>query len=232
MTANPPAHVRLFYVDDSGAPETGWIIYSWIECAIVDWNEGLRCWLDLRKTLFADRRIPPSYQLHTTKFLNGRGNPSTDPTQNASKQIRRQVIEQALGTIGGTPVLGVGTAYRHTAARGKLYARERTRLYELLVARLDSRLTAAGELGIVFMDGNGSDGSYHAAHRALKLRHRRLIEDPQFLPAHKSQWVQMVDIVAYSAYQGLLRHPAKQFAWNWYNHYLAAMDVNGGLLAL
>jgi hypothetical protein len=36
-TGNPPAvppasGVRFFYVDDSGAQETGYIVYSWIEC--------------------------------------------------------------------------------------------------------------------------------------------------------------------------------------------------------
>jgi hypothetical protein len=43
--------VRLFYVDDSGAPNTGWVVYSWIECAVADWRHGLRWWLDLRKRL-------------------------------------------------------------------------------------------------------------------------------------------------------------------------------------
>ncbi|HEX5400730.1 MAG TPA: hypothetical protein VFX16_00355, partial [Pseudonocardiaceae bacterium] len=34
---------------------------------------------------------------------------------------------------------------------------------------------------------------------------------------HRSQWVQMADLTAWSAYQGLLRHEGKQFAWTWYD---------------
>lgn len=147
---------------------------------------------------------------------------------NASKETRRRVMEQALATIGAAPELRVGTVFRLTAARGRAFHRERTRVYDRLVASLDARLGAAGEHGLIFMDGNGTDVSYYAAHRALKLAHRNVIEDPLFQAAHRSQWVQMADIVAYSAYQSLLRHPGKEFAWGWYGQHVGRIDANGG----
>jgi hypothetical protein len=85
---------------------------------------------------------------------------------------------------------------------------------------------------MVFMDGDGTAAGYHDAHRALKLDHRHVIEDPLFVPAHRSAWVQMADLVAWTAYQHLLRHPGKRFAWEWYDRHLRASDINGGPVAL
>jgi hypothetical protein len=182
--------------------------------------------------MFAAHKIPPSYELHSTNFLNGRGHPSLDPAWNDSKEARRNLVEQALTVIGTTPQMSVGTVYRHTAARRRDYNRERGEVYARLVAELDARLGRVGEHGLIFMDGAGTDPAYYAAHRALKLAHRNVIEDPLFQHSHRSQWVQMADIAAYTAYQGLIRVPAKQFAWDWYTDHLGPIDVNGGPMAL
>ncbi|WP_020576253.1 DUF3800 domain-containing protein [Actinopolymorpha alba] len=221
---------RLFYVDDSGAAETGWIVYSWIECRVDEWRAGLRAWLDLRRTLYADYKIPPAYELHATKFVNGRGNPSTDPAWNRSKHLRGVVVERALEMIGRCPALRVGSVYRETGVRGRDYAEQASQVYRATVHHLDQRLATADGLGLMLVDGNGSDHSYQAAHRDLKLDQRRIIEDPLFQPAHRSQWIQMADLAAYCAYQSLIRIPAKKFAWDWYDSYLSGSDANGGPL--
>jgi len=229
MTATP---VRLFYVDDSGAEDTGIVVYSWIECAIDDWRLGLRGWLDLRKDLYARYAIPPAYELHATRFIRGTGNPSTNPAWNRRKQDRSQVMRHALATIGGTSELSIGTVYRRTTARGAAYQAQREQVYQALVAHLDTRMAAAGEYAMIFMDGDGTAAGYYNAHRRLKLAHRNIIEDPLFVPAHRSAWVQMADLVAWTAYQSLLRHPGKRFAWRWYDGHLLARDVNGGPMML
>jgi hypothetical protein len=230
----PPAGgVRLFYVDDSGAQETGYAVFAWIESTFPNWTLGLRAWLDLRKSLYAQYQIPPSAELHATKFISGRGNPSQDPGVNMSKRDRRDAAEQALAAICACPELHVGVAYRETPARKKAYAVERDGAYVGLVDHLDTRLTKAGEHGMIIMDGNGTAANeYYSAHRRLKLSARNLIEDPLFVPAHRSAWVQMADFVAWTAYQGLLRHPGKRFTWGWYDQYLRGCDVNGGPLAV
>lgn len=89
----------------------------------------------------------------------------------------------------------------------------------------------AGELGILYMDGDGTDRSYVAAHRELKLATRSLIEDPAFQHSHSSHLVQFADLVAYAGYQHVLQLPEKRFAWSWYPS-LSAVDVNGGPLAV
>lgn len=224
----PAAPARLFYVDDSGAQETGWAVFAWIECTFPNWSTGLRAWLDLRKSLYAQHQIPPSAELHATLFINGRGNPSQNPGLNMSKSARHAVAEEALATICQCAELHVGSVYRHTTARRKAYAAERNATYVGMVDHLDTRLGAAGENGMIIMDGDGTETSYYSAHRGLKLSSRNLIEDPLFVPAHRSAWVQMADFVAWTTYQSLLQHPGKRFAWGWYDRYLRACDVNGG----
>ncbi|MEU4675105.1 DUF3800 domain-containing protein [Amycolatopsis sp. NPDC023774] len=124
----------------------------------------------------------------------------------------------------------MGAVYRHTAERRKKYAIERDATYGGLVDHLDTRLTGAGEHGFIVMDGNGTGDAYYAAHRGLKLNARNLIEDPFFVAAHRSAWVQMADLVAWTTYQGLQQHQGKRFAWGWYDEYLRGCDVNGGPL--
>lgn len=230
MTLPTATPMRLFYIDDSGAPDTGFILYSWIEVAPGDWNAGLKAWLDLRKDLYRNYSIPPSIELHATALVGGRGTPSTDAAVNQSKETRRRVMQEALAVIGSTPALRVGTVYRQTEARGKAYGRERDAVYAELVDHLDTRLGQSGEYGLIFMDGDGTAPGYRVAHRGLQLSSRRIIEDPLFQGSHLSQWVQMADLVAWSTYQALLRHGGKQFAWNWYDQHLRISDINQGPL--
>jgi hypothetical protein len=149
-----------------------------------------------------------------------------------SKRTRQDVAEQALAVICECPELQVGTVYRQTSARRKEYAAERDVVYAELVNHLDTRLSRDGEYGVIVMDGNGTATGYYNAHRGLKLSSRSIIEDPMFVPAHRSAWVQMADIAAWTAYQGLQRHIGKRFAWGWYDQYLRSCDVNVGPLAV
>jgi Protein of unknown function (DUF3800) len=224
MTAAP---LRLFYVDDSGAEVTGFATFSWIEFRLEDWKPGLRQVLDWRKALMAEHRIPPLYELHATKFANGRGNPSLDPDWNRKKSNRSLVIDDFIAFLGGCSWAGIGTVYSQTTLRRGHFAKERGRVYSELVRLIDSRLSAAGELGILVMDGDGTDDSYISAHRGLPLNTRSLIEDPVFQHSHRSQWVQLADITAYAGYQHLLQHEGKEFSWPWYPA-LLGRDVLGG----
>src|SRR4030081_1824221 len=108
---------RLFYVDDSGAEDTGFVVYSWIECTVPNWHGGLRAWLDLRKSLYAQYQIPPSAELHATKFISGRGNPSQDPGVNMSKRTAETPPSRRWRP--STRALSCTSAYRETPARTK-----------------------------------------------------------------------------------------------------------------
>jgi hypothetical protein len=222
----------MYYVDDSGAVETGYIVFSWIEVTPDGWRGCLRHWLDFRKDLYTRYSIPVSAELHTGDFVGGRGTPSLDAAVNDSKAIRRRIAAEAIEAIGLCSDLQVGTVFRQTPDRGKAFHRAKADVYLQFVGHIEQRLATDGALGTVFMDGNGTDPTYRKAHRALKLKDRRIIEDPLFQGSHLSQMVQMADLTAWSSYQGLRRHPSRSFAWTWYEDHLKPIDSNGGPLAV
>ena len=219
---------RLFYVDDSGVEATGWIVYSWVECAIPDWASAHQGHLDLRRKIYTQFAIPTSYELHSAPFIAGAGTPSTDLEWNRHKRHRSQVLTMALTYLADATELRVGTVYRHTEKRRREYAAEKADVYAELVGHLDTRLGAADEHGMLFMDGDGTDVSYARVHRRLRNDTRRIVEDPVFQASHQTYWIQLADIVAWSAYQHLQRDPRRGFAWDWYTTHLAPSDTNGG----
>ena len=233
MSARTSIRFRLFYVDDSGSPQSGIVVYSWLECDAGAWRDGLQSWLDLRQQLHAHHTIARDYPIHAAPFAAGRGNPSTDPTWNRNREQRRQVLRTMLARLAATDGVHVGTVYRRTTARRDAYAAQRADVYRRLVTRIDRRLADHHEHGLVLTDGDGSDHSYAAAHQALTIDRRRLVEDPQFPQRSKrNPWLQMADLVAWTAYQPLLCADNRRYAWPWYSTYLAANDINGGPLAL
>lgn len=228
----PSEGFRLFYIDDSGSPNDGYVIYSWIEVTPSRWPAGLRHWLDLRKRLYAKYQVPPATEIHTTKLIGGRDMPAIGGSLNTSKAERRDFVRDALEGIGQNTDVRIGSVYRVTTARGRAYNAERAAVYQLLIKHLDDRLNDANEFAMIFMDGDGSDPTYFREHRDLKLATRRILEDPLFQHSHVSQWVQMADLAAWTTYQALERHAGKPYAWSWYDDYLRGSDVNGGPVQL
>lgn len=227
-----PLHLnRLIYADDSGHPQTGLVVYGWIEFSPDHWSSVLRSWLDMRKRLWRDYRIPVTKELHTTEYVNGRGRISTQvPDRHLHngveywKDFGREVALECLETLRCTEGLSIGAVYR----RGdpKDLAVTRAQAYEALVERFEEELVSSESLGLVVMDGDGSDISYRNAHRNLELSKRHLIEDAIHLDSRSSQLVQMADLVAWSANSAVDNHAGNEFAWNWYSDHLAERDRN------
>jgi hypothetical protein len=217
--------MRLFYVDDSGAESSRTVVFGWVELLVTDWRPALRMWLDWRQALNSSVGLPASYELHGTKFANGRGRP-TGTDWDHHKAHRSTTMVDALSTIARLPGVQAGAIYRKVPARTKYYDGKAT-AYADLVAMLDQRLTNAGELGMVVMDGDGTDPLYRTTHRGLKLATRSIIEDPIFQGSHLSQWVQMADLVAYSAYMAVLQAPGKAALWGWYPDLLGPTSSTG-----
>ncbi|MBQ6639697.1 MAG: DUF3800 domain-containing protein [Saccharopolyspora sp.] len=206
--------VRVFYVDDSGAQQSGMNVFGWVELELRTWSQVLRGWLDWRQELYRSIGLATDFELHATDFVGGRSRP-TGTDWDAVKANRSSVMREALSTVARLEGLEAGAVFlrtpsgvKHKAAKADAYAR--------LVRYLDARLTAAGELGLIMMDGDGNDHSYRTAHRELKLATRSVIEDPLFHHSHHSQWVQMADLVAYTAYMRVARVERKAHTWGWY----------------
>lgn len=134
----------------------------------------------------------------------------------------------ALGTIAALPGIRTG-AVVHRVAPGTKFHRAKAETYGKLVTMIDQRLNTDDDLGMVIMDGDGSDPMYRATHRDLKLATRSIIEDPLFQGSHLSQWVQIADPIAYAGYMAVLREPAKKVMWDWYPALLGPSNVTGSL---
>ena len=76
MTATP---TRLFYVDDSGSVDTGYVVYAWIETTTEGWRRGMRSWLDLRRELYGKYRIPISHEAARNQVRTWTAEPVVGP---------------------------------------------------------------------------------------------------------------------------------------------------------
>lgn len=221
----------MFYIDDSGHPQSGLVVYGWVEFAPDRWTSILRTWLDMRKRLWRDLGVPVTKELHTTEYVNGRSRISSRfPDRHRHdgvefwKDFGREVAVECLETLRSTEGLTVGAVFRW--GDPKSLAHTRRSAYSALIARFETELDAQDALGMVFMDGDGTDPTYRTAHRSLKLDQRRVIEDAIHLDSKHSQLEQMADLVAWSAYASLDRHAGNEFAWGWYAGFLAERDIN------
>jgi hypothetical protein len=224
-----PTLDRLIYVDDSGRPQSGRVVYGWVEFAPDHWAAVLRNWLELRKQLWRDAGVPVTRELHTVDYVNGRGRISQKfPAKHHHngvqhwKDLGRDVAESCLATLRSTEGLRIGAVHR--CGDPADFARTRQDTYTALVGRYEAELLQADSLGMVFMDGDGSDPSYRSTHRSLKLDRRRVVEDAIHLDSRHSQLGQMADLVAWSANATLDRHANNEFAWHWYETFLAERD--------
>ncbi|GMA36842.1 DUF3800 domain-containing protein [Demequina litorisediminis] len=190
--------------------------------------------MSLRKEFYRDHQVPPSAELHATKYVNGRTSITTAFSDDLEerKALGRAIAERCLETLASQPAISTGAVYRRTEAKGRDYHRERGDVYRNLVHRWDAEHRAADTYALVSMDGDGSDATYLNAHRSLPLDTRHVIEDPMMHDSKSSQWVQMADLVAYSVFTHLNRHPNNEFGWDWYERYIQPSDVNGGPLLL
>lgn len=220
---------RLVYVDDSGHPRSGLVVYGWIEFAPDRWSSVLSRWLENRKSLWRELRVPVTQELHTTEYVNGRGRISTKIPDHYVhdgveywKDFGRDVAVRCLETMRYTEGLALGAVYRRGAAAN--IAQTRQHAYASLVEYFENELAATDSLAMVFMDGDGSDSSYRNTHRSLELNQRRVIEDALHIDSRNSQLIQMADLVAWSANAAIDRHPRNEFAWTWYEDHLSERD--------
>ncbi|MEU8331591.1 DUF3800 domain-containing protein [Micromonospora sp. NPDC048839] len=216
----------LFYVDDSGSEASGYTSYSWIAVDPARWSEADKRWLGFRSQTYRRHGIPASVRLHATDLAGGRGRPSMDPMWKRSDGL--VVIREGLRAIAALPGIGVGTVYRRTSARGSSFHNNKLDLYGRLVEILNRDLDVRDSFGMIVMDGDGSNLAYARSHRALTTGGRRLIEDPHFRHASVSQWVQIADFAAWSAYHSLRPTNRRTTSSTWYADILGHLDVNGG----
>jgi len=110
---------RLIYVDDSGSVDSNLIVYGWIQCSPERWRYALRTILEMRKTLYRNHSVPPSQELHATKFINGRDRISTTADKTEWKTLGREVAIHCLTTLANCDDIRIGSVYRRTISNGE-----------------------------------------------------------------------------------------------------------------
>ncbi|WP_370376524.1 DUF3800 domain-containing protein [Catenulispora sp. GAS73] len=213
---------RMYYVDDSGDNKAGIAVYSWIEVDPEQAMTALAVWLRFRGRLFELHQIPEEVEIHAVKFLSGRGRPSAEEKVNKSKELRHEIFLDALKTISELPGVNVGAVYRRSPHRPSRFADVMRDTFCKLVLGIDRRLFLTGLQGVMIIDGEGDSScrEYFRLFRGLDLSGRQLIGGPLFQPSDESQWVQIADIVAYTAFQSVIRRPGREFCWTWYEDYI------------
>lgn len=199
----------FFYVDDSGDQHR--ILLSAVAVPVDRWNECLSHWLDWRRKLYREHSVPAGFELHAGHFVIGRGRPAGtppdgfEPPVNTSKALRRRLYRSGLETIAGLPARIMTV---HRSGTDKMAA------YRELRARVERQLAEWDTVGVLVVDG--LDEGHRAEHRELPLTSRRVIEDPWMQPSHHSQFIQIADLTVHTAFQALVRNPAREFMWSWY----------------
>lgn len=214
--------LSLIYCDDSGSPNDGYVVFSWVEVKPDKWSSALSSWMQHRKNLFTKYGVPPSARLHASDLIGGSGSPSVDDTFNRSGILRQALLEDSLVAIGENDSIEVGTVYQRTLQRGQGYQTAKANVYTKLLDSWDSKAAREERYRMVLLDGDGTDRTYLNAHRKLDPDTRRIIGDPIYQDAPSSQWTQMADLLAWAAYQGRRPNENKAYAWDWYNDFIVA----------
>ncbi|MFD8202147.1 DUF3800 domain-containing protein [Streptomyces sp. NPDC059701] len=210
------APLRLYFVDDGGnARTTVCFAALGIDLAYVD--AANQRWRTFRAELDADARleIPAESSLHSVKLVGARGrhvHRSRSTDRITHRRHCQEVILRGLRTIAAIPGARVRVVYRETDD----YGRDRPALYAALLRQLNAELAKSGTHGVVIVDGDGTESALRRAHRALPDDTRHIIGDPVFRPARDLGLLQGADMLAYSAYQSIAKHPSRAFMWHWF----------------
>ncbi|TSD62582.1 DUF3800 domain-containing protein [Aeromicrobium piscarium] len=224
---------RLAYVDDSGHQATGLVVYGWVHFSPGAWSRVLRTWIDVRRRLWREFGVSVDRELHSTHYINGRGRISTRPPRRHVhegvvywRDLGQDIAVTLLREVSSLEGVTAGAVYRRCEPHPRQGSK--IRVYRELIELWECELAERREYGLVLVDGDGSDGSYRAAHRRLQLDRRRTIEDAIMVDSAQSQLVQLADLVAWCAYVSVERHPSHEYAWEWYERYLSARDPHRG----
>ncbi|MEU3716673.1 hypothetical protein [Streptomyces californicus] len=80
--------------------------------------------------LYQETGISADFEIHATRFVNGRDRPLTDPKWNRLKGNRQVVAQEELAVLAPMPGARMGAALRRADEKGPAYSQERAAVYE------------------------------------------------------------------------------------------------------
>jgi uncharacterized protein DUF3800 len=206
----------LAYVDDSGDENCD--LLGAVMLPLDSWRDCLRVWLNWRRFLFRRWGIPADFELHAVDFLrlhkhpiptnHSRGGIVESSGINSQAGQRHEVYRRSLNAIRYIPGVRVATVCRPGS--------DRLSTYQGLLEAFQGTMEETEQDVLVMVDGAKPDPRLRGEHRMLKLKDRRVIEDPWPERSHNSQLLQIADLAVHAAYQHVVRHPNRRFMWDWY----------------
>jgi hypothetical protein len=180
------------------------------------WSEYLRRWLNFRRWLYREHQVPASFELHSQEWLSVAPGEHLSDDQaaqvmsggelvpvlqrgRAQRRERFQIFEKAIRTIGGFTEAAVFTVFSEDPSGASKLA-----LYDDLLCFVEEFLVAERAHATLIVDGaHDSGGHLRAAHRALRIKERRIVEDAAQRRSSESQLLQMADLCVHAAFQSL-----------------------------
>lgn len=81
----PPQHLdTMMYIDDSGHPQSGSVVYGWVSFSPDRWSDVLGSWMNNRKNLYRTYGVPIAQELHMTDYVLGAGVSASNRPRNSS----------------------------------------------------------------------------------------------------------------------------------------------------
>lgn len=218
--------MHLVYVDDSGDSKNG----TTMTALLVEdkhWNDVLGTWLEGRREIHREFKVPKTQEIHANNLYKGRGNycESEEDSRAFSADKRAatgRIMLSWLSKAEGLTIVTIATPYKQSPLA-----------YAAFVEWLDDWAYRNKTTAMIFYDGkqgyeHSDDGRspeeiriqwdtafrastpYRDTHRDLELKTRRVIEDVVMLDSKYNQLIQAADLVAYGAYQWHLQtYPEK-----------------------
>ncbi len=230
-----PSRSYVVYVDDSGSEKVGWL-WSGLALPLDLWTEYLGRWLSFRRWLYNQHAIPASFELHAQAWLAVEPVKQTAGDQLAlavqapgglpeilsrgkdERRSRFEVFEKGLKTIGTFTEARLFTTFTPSSTGEAKFA-----LYDDLLCFVEDFLAAErGHATFLVDGGHDSGGHLRAAHRALLIKSRRVIEDAGLRRSSDSQLLQMADVCAHAAFQSIQDKPTLDVKFR--RHYEKTLD--------
>lgn len=212
---NQPDSFHLNYVSATGSPESGIVVVSCLTVPSSAWATVERHWMKLRHNLERSCGLVVSAPLRTSN--PGPSCRSIDHKRRRSNQ--RRVLASGLRAVNSAPAIHTSTIYARTSP--DLYNRDRGRLFEKVISRIDVNLEAADSWGMVITDLPES-----AVGRTPVGGSPRILEAPLIPKLSAVQGLYIADLVAWTGYQHLEHSLRADFPWNLYSD-LEAVDQWG-----
>jgi hypothetical protein len=211
-----PARSYLVYVDDSGNEDVGTL---WTALALPHdlWAEYLRRWLSFRQTIYQQHGVPASFELHAQVWLSAQPLNQTKQGQlalirrddgsfpevvlrgKAQRRDRFKTFEKGIRTVGTFTDARLFSTFTPSNS-----GPDKQALYVDLLCFIEGYLASERAHGTLIVDGTEDSGAHlRAAHRALLIKRRRVLEDAALRSSADSQLVQMADFCAYAAFQSI-----------------------------